>query len=201
MLALIMAGGEGRRLGLGEKPLVTILGKPMIAYVIDAFHAAGIDVVVAGTPKTPYTRNWCRAQGIDLCRSSCSGYIDDLVEAVAAIGESGPLFTCGSDMPCLTPDTLRAVRNEYESSGNDACSVWVPVSAGERLGLHPGYRFPVRGILAYPSGLNILLGKRIREVQEEHQILSEDPCLAFNVNTREDLARATEFLRARTGTP
>jgi adenosylcobinamide-phosphate guanylyltransferase len=29
-----MAGGEGRRINLGEKPLVLICGRPMIAYSI-----------------------------------------------------------------------------------------------------------------------------------------------------------------------
>ena len=41
MLALILAGGEGARLGMGEKPLVTICGRPMVGYVIEAFTGAG----------------------------------------------------------------------------------------------------------------------------------------------------------------
>ena len=197
MLAVIMAGGEGRRLGLGEKPLVQIAGKPMIEYVIDALQSAGMDITVAATPKTPYTQNWCRVHGIDICRTSCSGYVEDLVETVEQLGETGPLFTCGSDMPCLTPEAILAVLEEYESSGKDACSVWVPISYGEKLGIRPGYQYPVRGIPAYPTGLNILLGEKIREVQDELQIISENPALAFNINTREELALATVFLESR----
>lgn len=41
MYALILAGGSGTRLNLGEKPLVTLNGKPIIEYVIKAFHDAG----------------------------------------------------------------------------------------------------------------------------------------------------------------
>lgn len=41
MFALIMAGGAGSRLGLGEKPVVDVCGRPMIRYVLDAFDAEG----------------------------------------------------------------------------------------------------------------------------------------------------------------
>lgn len=199
MLALIMAGGEGRRLGLGEKPLVTILGKPMIAYVIDAFLAAGLEVVVVATPKTCYTQNWCRARGIDLCRTSCTGYVEDLVEAVSGLGETGPLFTCGGDLPCITPHAIRSVRNTYEDSGYDACSVWIPCAVSESLGLVPCYTDTIQGVPASPTGLNILLGRKITEPQEELQILTRDPALAFNINTVQDLALATQFLEKRAG--
>ena len=61
MHALIMAGGAGSRINLGEKPLVTVCGRPMIAYILDAFIKAGIYPVVATSSKTPMTMNWCRA--------------------------------------------------------------------------------------------------------------------------------------------
>ncbi len=64
MLALIMAGGAGIRLNLGEKPLILINKKPMLSYVIDRFEEAGCEPVVVTSPKTPMTRNWCGIQGI-----------------------------------------------------------------------------------------------------------------------------------------
>ena len=38
-----MAGGFGQRLGMGEKPCVELLGKPLISYVIDTLRAAKED--------------------------------------------------------------------------------------------------------------------------------------------------------------
>jgi adenosylcobinamide-phosphate guanylyltransferase len=57
MDAIVMAGGFGQRLGMGEKPCVELLGKPLIAYVIDTLRASkGIDrVFVAVSPVTPKT--------------------------------------------------------------------------------------------------------------------------------------------------
>ena len=55
MHALILAGGEGTRLGMGEKPLVSICGKPMVSWVTDAFRAAALEVTVVASHRTPMT--------------------------------------------------------------------------------------------------------------------------------------------------
>ena len=87
MLALIMAGGRGTRLRMGEKPLVTICGRPMLSYVTDAFVAAGHEVVVVASYRTPFTKNWCRAQGIALYEAEGLGYIEDINAAAADLEE------------------------------------------------------------------------------------------------------------------
>ena len=108
MRALIMAGGAGTRLGLGEKPLVKLGGRPMISLVLSAFENAGIDTLIVASPRNPYTMNWARAQGFACIRSSGHGYISDLHETVKTIEESGPFFTCVADLPCLTAGAYHA---------------------------------------------------------------------------------------------
>ncbi|MDD1657026.1 MAG: NTP transferase domain-containing protein [Methanomicrobiales archaeon] len=189
MRALIMAGGEGSRLGLGEKPLVTIGGIPMIRHVIDAFVEAGHEPVVVASLRTPMTRNFCRVQGIALFSGEGRGYIPDLVEAVTELEETDPVFTCTSDLPCLTADLIRTIEQAYRSAGTPALSVWVP------LDLRPGdvfevpYQEVVEGIPAFPAGINILRGDRITTTQEETPLLLRNRRLAYHVNTREELER------------
>lgn len=189
MYALILAGGSGTRLDLGEKPLVTVKGRPLIEYVIDAFRVAGHKVVVVLTEKTPYTRNWCRARGISHIVASGSGYIEDICEAVSFLELNDPLFTCVADLPCLRPETIRQIRLKYQESGKEACSVWVP----EELVLKAGYCSPyvtgVSGIPACPAGINILRGDLITRPQDELQLLLYEESLVFNINTREELDR------------
>jgi len=111
MLALIMAGGKGSRLRMGEKPLVTICARPMLSYVIDAFEAAGHEVVVVASHRTPYTKNWCRARGVTLYEAEGLGYVEDIQAAAGDLGEEGiPFFTCVSDLPCLVPDIITSSR-------------------------------------------------------------------------------------------
>lgn len=198
MLALIMAGGEGRRLNLGEKPLVLINGRPMIAYVIDAFEKAGCEPVVVTSPRTPMTRNWCTAQGISCQPSSGNGFISDMVESVLATDEKKPLFVSVSDIPCVSAGRIKDINLLYWKSRKDACSTWVPASRAVDPGAMTCHeRFD--GTDAVPAGVNILLGERITVPQAELKILVEDPGLAINVNTRSDRIIAEDFLRTING--
>ncbi len=201
MYALIMAGGAGSRLNLGEKPLIMICGRPLISYVIDAFESAGYEPVVTTSSKTPMTMNWCRARGIEFCKTEGAGYIEDMVSAVGMLDEEKPMFVSASDLPCITPDIIHIINDAYRSGGKDACSVWVPATmvTSSRHGMP--YCEEIQGILACPAGINILLGEFITQPQEELQLLLEDPRLAVNVNTCADLTKAEFFLKNTYHTP
>jgi len=190
-----MAGGAGRRLMAGEKPLLLVRDRPMVAWVTDAFRKAGCEPVVVTSSQTPMTGNWCRAQGIAVQPSSGRGYVEDMIEAAMALGEQKPLFVCVSDLPCIRPDSICTIRERYEDSGKDACSVWVPASLTNAAADSMPYRERIDGIDACPSGINILRGDLIAKPQDELRILLRDCGLAFNVNTAEDRNRAEEFFR------
>jgi adenosylcobinamide-phosphate guanylyltransferase len=189
MHALILAGGSGTRLDLGEKPLVTILGRPMIGYVIGAFRNAGHDVTVIVTGKTPYTRNWCRANGVAHLTALGAGYIEDIGEAAALLALAHPFFTSGADLPCLHPVVIREIEEKYRESGKEACSVWVPRELVLAAGCRSSYTEQIGGIPACPAGINILRGDLIARQQEELQLLLHDKSLVFNINTRDELER------------
>lgn len=194
MLALILAGGIGSRLNMGEKPLVEVCGRPMIDYVIRAFSSVGHRVIVVTSPKTPFTRNWCRAHGIDLYPAAGLGYVEDIVEAVTEIGEDGPVCTSVSDIPCITPASVERIVGAYGGAGTPALSTWVPSSLCRGSALRCSYRESVGGVPACPVGINILMGDGIEEEQAEYRLLLEDAALALNVNTPEDLALAARIL-------
>jgi adenosylcobinamide-phosphate guanylyltransferase len=195
MRALIMAGGAGSRLNLGEKPLILINNHPMIRYVVDAFTGAGCEVVVATSPRTPMTRNWCRVNGIDSYDAVGADYIPDMVETVQALAETKPLFVSVSDIPCIDAEIITTIRDAHIESGKDACSTWVPSKIVRSCRGGITYRAKIRDIEACPTGLNILKGDRITEPQDELQLVLADPRLAINVNTREDRTAAETFLK------
>ncbi|MDD1698001.1 MAG: NTP transferase domain-containing protein [Methanoregula sp.] len=195
MHALIMAGGSGSRLNRGEKPLISLCGRPMISYVIEAFSAGGFDPVVAASPNTPMTMNWCRAQGIAFCRTEGRGYVEDMIGAVEFLDDQRPLFVCVSDIPCITPKVIRQIADAYHISGKEACSAWVPADHIQSYGSEISYKETINGIEACPAGVNILRGDLILQPQEELQILLSEPGLALNVNTMDALAKAEEFIK------
>jgi adenosylcobinamide-phosphate guanylyltransferase len=198
MRALIMAGGAGSRLRRGEKPLTLVCGRPMVSYIADAFRSAGCEPVVVVSYKTPMTANWCRAQNIAVVRTAGDGYIEDMVSAVCHLEESQPLVISVSDIPCITPGLIRTILEFYERCGKDALSTWVPASRVKSCRGGMPYHEQIGGIDACPAGVNILRGDGIGAEQAECTFLIDDPRLALNVNTPEDLARTETFLVAGT---
>jgi len=190
MLALIFAGGDGSRLKLGEKALVTVGGRAMLSRVTDAFGIAGVDPLVVTSHKTPYTRNYCRAQGLEFIDTSGTGYMEDLHEAVVLCGETGPLFTSAADIPYLTAGIISEVLDTYLTSGKEACSTWIPLEYCRKFNTSPRYCESINGVEATPCTLNIFLGEKLNDVQTEVAILLKEPTMAFNVNTRDELAAA-----------
>lgn len=181
MLAIIMAGGRGSRLCRLEKPLALLHGAPMISYVIRAFSS--YEVVVVTTDHTPFTANWCRARGTDVVRSVGKGYCEDLFHILHEFEEKSPLFTVTADLPMLTPALIARVRKTYESSGQEACSVWTPVSVYSRLGVPCPDSYDIRGTEAVAAGLNIIDGSIAHRPQSEYAYLSDEQDSLVNVNT------------------
>lgn len=199
MRALIMAGGCGTRLkNRGEKPLALVCNRPMLEYIADAFSAAGCEPVVVVTRKTPMTANWCRARGVLLVRAEGNGFVEDMVQAVRQLEEDGPVIVSVADIPCVTPATIRHIIDEYRHCGRDALSTWVPARLVQSCRGGMPYRKTIGGMEACPAGINILLGKHIDSEQDEHELLLDEPGLALNVNTPEDLARTESVLGAST---
>ncbi|HOB17903.1 MAG TPA: NTP transferase domain-containing protein [Candidatus Methanoculleus thermohydrogenotrophicum] len=195
MLVLIMAGGKGSRLRMGEKPLVTICGRPMLSYVIDAFESAGHEVVVVASHRTPYTKNWCRARGITLYAAEGLGYVEDIRAAAEdLVVEGTPFFTSVSDLPCLAPDIIADVEDSWRRAGTLACSTWVPRDLCEEHGCRTQYTAMVDDTVACPAGINILTAGDPDKPQEELQLLLHDRRLVFNINTREELVLVQEYL-------
>lgn len=193
MLALIMAGGKGTRLQMGEKGLVRLCDRPLIEYVLTALEKAGFDILVVTTPRTPYTANYCRIRGVDQVCTEGTGYVEDIIEAVHLSDEHGPVLIVCADIPGITPHHLEEIVEQYYCSGKAAASVWIPVHLVEGLGCTVQHSSIIGGIPAVPAGLNILNGCQIDEEQEETEILLCDPALAFNINTPGELRTAESF--------
>ncbi len=196
-----MAGGLGTRLQKGEKALVQIAGATMVTWIVSAFTNAGHTVLVVTTPDTPYTSNYCRAHTIETFRSMGHGYLPDLIETIVAIEEKEAFFAVAVDLPCITSDLIQIIEDNYRMSGNDACSVWVPVYLYNKLGIDPpvSYIEEIDAVPACPAGINILRGDKIHQEQNELKLVLNDKRLIFNINNPEILVKSEIFLLNNTG--
>jgi len=186
--ALVMAGGKGSRLRMGEKPLVKLFGRPLIDYVVSALLDSSADrIFVAVTKNVPMTEGWARERELAVVDTSGKGFVADMVEAVEKAGVIQPILIIMADLPLITPDLIDEIMETYEERSEPALSTHTPLNLHGRLGRRPDSLFNYRGQLIVPSGINILDGANIREEQEDYHLIMERIELAVNVNVVEDL--------------
>jgi molybdopterin-guanine dinucleotide biosynthesis protein A len=179
---LVLAGGEARRMGAGDKPLLTVGRRTMLASVIAALDLAHIAISANGDPAR------FAAFGLPVLsdgRFQAQGPLAGILAGLdwaAALGMTA-LLTAPGDTPFL-PRGLAAWLAPAPccvSSGgykHYLVALW-PVDCADTL----------RNLLSVPGSRQVgrfadLLGMRYAE----YRVRAGDPFA--NVNTNEDLARA-----------
>jgi adenosylcobinamide-phosphate guanylyltransferase len=204
MDAVVMAGGMGKRLGLEEKPLTLILGKQMISYVIEALLGSiNIDrIFVATSSRVEKTNLWlldfikCHGN-VGIIRTNGDGFVNDMASAVEEAGITGSVLITMADLPLITSTLIDRIIENYQGFNTPALSVHMNLDAFTKLGLRPDTVFHKNGGFIVPCGINILDAGRIREEQEDHNLILDDEELALNVNTMEDLTVCERYLERK----
>ena len=115
MDALVMAGGRGSRLKMGEKPLVTLFGRPLIDYVTAALRGSQVQrILVATTDNVPKTRLWAESRELEVVETAGRGFVADMVSAVLAAGITDPVMIVMADLPLVTADLIDDIVDIYE---------------------------------------------------------------------------------------
>jgi len=179
-----MCGGRGTRLRpavAGEKPLVEIDGRPMIAHVLAALDESRIETVYAAvSPSTPKTAGWLEPRaGVSVIETAGDGYVADLSAALDVVDR--PVLTVTADLPLLAAEHIdRAI---CAADGN-SLAVCVPLTIAERVVDSVETTLEHDGSTVVPTGLNV-----IGEDPTRH-VVWEDRRLALNVNRPADRQRA-----------
>ena len=196
MDALVMAGGRGSRLKMGEKPLVTLFGRPLIEYVTAALQDSSVQrILVATTDSVPRTREWAEARELEVIETAGRGFVADMVSAVQAAGIADPVLIIMADLPLVTSDLIDDIIDTYEGRPEPALSTHTPLGLHSRLGRRPDSLFNYRGQLIVPSGINVLDGDDIEKEQEDYHLIMERMELAVNVNVAEDLKLCEKIMQ------
>lgn len=164
-----MCGGKGKRLGMGEKPLVEVLGKKLVDYMLD--NLITFDVIAITSNYTPETEKYLRMQGIDYYKARGKSFVEDYMEAVKQLRLFEPLIVASSDIIIFKDDLIGDIVDFYFKVETKA----------------------LQTILNYkPLGINIIDGYFIDEGQDEviYKIDSKD---AININTKKDIKKAEEL--------
>jgi adenosylcobinamide-phosphate guanylyltransferase len=201
--ALITAGGKGtrmRELG-GEKPMIPVLGRPLIDYVLDAVRGSRSvgDVYVSVSDNTPLTRAYLKERGVNVIETSGEEYAHDLGQALGAL-RTDQVLICPADMPLMSSREIDDIIGGYSRSGVESYSVAIPHEMLQRLGARPTtYRFTVDGVDTVLCGISVVDRKKMVSgaVLTEGYLVMRSEGLALNVNTADDLRAAEKRLRER----
>jgi len=119
---IVLAAGKGKRMGASDRPKVlhTILGKPMLAYVLDAVVESGVDakpVVIVG-----HMAEHVRAVCGDACDYATQTELRGTGDAVARArelleGAAENVMVLVGDQPFVTSTTIRRVADAHAASG------------------------------------------------------------------------------------
>jgi bifunctional UDP-N-acetylglucosamine pyrophosphorylase/glucosamine-1-phosphate N-acetyltransferase/UDP-N-acetylglucosamine pyrophosphorylase len=119
-LAIILAAGKGKRMGSDlPKVLVPVCGRPMIRYVIDAVHGAGIKriLVVVGFRADLVRRELADQPGLEFVVQSeqlGTGHAVKMCEDRLE-GHEGPVLILAGDSPMVQVTSLRSLLNEFSA--------------------------------------------------------------------------------------
>ncbi len=191
-----MAGGRGSRLKMGEKPLVTLFGRPLIDYVTSALQDCSVErIFLAATDNVPKTKMWAEQRGLRVVDTPGRGFVADMIFAVEKAGVADPILITMADLPLITPDLIDEIIEIYEERPEPALSTHTPLNLHRLLGRRPDSLFNYQGQLIVPSGINILDGADIKKEQEDYHLILERIELAVNVNVVEDLKLCEKIMQ------
>jgi bifunctional UDP-N-acetylglucosamine pyrophosphorylase/glucosamine-1-phosphate N-acetyltransferase len=119
---VILAAGKGKRMGSSDRPKVlhAVLGRPMLAYVLDAVVDSGIDarpVLVVGH-MAEHVKTVCGDACEYVMQEELKGTGDAVRRARTLLeGDADHLLVLVGDQPFVTSHTLRRVVDRHLASG------------------------------------------------------------------------------------
>ena len=205
VVGIVLAGGKSSRMGGGDKCLLPLGGRPILAYVIERLKPQVAELIVSanGDPAR------FSAFGLPVVADRLGGYAGPLAGILAGLEwartnwpESRFAITAAGDTPFLPLDLVDLL---WHAAGAGAPNLAV---AGSADGMHPVFGlWPVK--LAPDLEASLMSGERkVSDWVRQHQAREVmfppleigsriiDPF--FNINRADDLAAAEAFLQAST---
>jgi molybdenum cofactor guanylyltransferase len=198
ILGVILAGGLATRMGGGDKGLLPLGGRPILAHVIDrlAPQTNRLALNANGDPArfAPF--------GLPVLADSVPGHAGPLAGVLAGLDWAAghgahAIVTAAADTPFFPRDLVAVLTAAAAAAGTPLAMATTP--GAERPDRHPTFGlWPVD----LRDDLRAALAAGLRKVvawTEPHgcaRALFPDPQAFFNVNTPEDLVRAQAMLVA-----
>jgi len=181
---LILAGGQGRRMGGVDKGLQRLRGKPMAQWVMERLHPQVDEILVnANQNVTAYA-----ALGCPVVSDAVTGFAGPLAGLQAGLAHARHEFvvTAPCDSPFLPHDLVSRLRAALEGATADLAVAKTGTQP------HPVFCLCRRGLLPHLTAYLAAGGRKIDAwyaTLRVAEVAFDDEAAAFaNINTPEELA-------------
>lgn len=203
IVGVLLAGGQSRRMGGGDKCLLELAGRPLLAHVMERLRPQVTSMVLNANGEADRFAGF----GLDVVADPVEGFAGPLAGVLAGFDwarETAPqarwIVTAASDTPFFPLDLVPRL---LAATGNNNPAIALAASQGR---LHPVFGlWPTA--LAEDLRASLLAGTRkVLDWTDKHTMVSEefaptgigggtiDPF--FNANRPDDLAEAEALLEA-----
>lgn len=191
IFGVILAGGQGRRMGGADKALLPLAGRPLIAHVLDRLEPQVERVVISanGDPER-FAAFGCPVVADDRPRGPLSGLLAGL-RAVAEMGATH-LVSTPVDTPFLPEDLVPRLLLAAEGSAEGLAM------AADASGDHPATALWPVGLASALAAYLDTGNSKVLHFAEAHGVARApfpDPRAFANLNTPEELAAAEALIR------
>jgi molybdopterin-guanine dinucleotide biosynthesis protein A len=184
--AVVLAGGEGRRLGGVRKPAIAVGGRRLLDIALDALSGADRTVVVGAAMPTARQVEWAREE------PAGGGPVAALAAALPAL-QSATVVVLAADLPFITAD---AVERLLAARGDGVAAIAVDDSGRDQplVGCYDVARLRM-ALPADPHGssMRAMLSELATHGPLARINLGGQPPITLDCDTADDLTRAQEL--------
>ena len=188
MIGLVMAGGKGSRMNLSEEKLLLKYKKPVVLHVVDALKNSECfsQIIAATSQNSPKTKNLLEENGIKVFETLGNGYVKDLNTVLKSFDDY--VLVVSGDLPLLDEQIIKQIANQ--KSDNVWLSFLVTKEFLDLYNIKQQYQTRFEEKECAFTGISLINAKKISSLDsvKENYVILDDKRIAFNLNTKEDLA-------------
>jgi adenosylcobinamide-phosphate guanylyltransferase len=187
MIGLVMAGGKGSRMNLGNEKLLLKYKKPIILHVVDSLKESNCfsKIFALTSSNSPKTKKLLQENNIEIFNTDGIGYVEDLSLVLQSTSDS-VLVTSG-DLPLLDNEIIKNIVKHY-----DPDKIWTSILVTNKfltkLGLESDYFINYSNQICNYTGISLINANKINSSKNlvQNYIIIDDKRIAFNLNTKQD---------------
>ncbi len=187
MIALIMAGGRGKRMKITKEKLLLRYNKPLISHVVEALQKSNCfsRIIAATSIHSKQTRLLLSRSHIEILDTPGHGYVLDLNSILKSLNDY--IFIISGDMPLIDKQIIEKIIGLHNTN-NVWTSYLVTKNFVTEFQISYSKTITFQNQECILTGLSIVNSNKIKDLSHivETYIILNDRRIAVNINTLED---------------